>query len=99
MKSRWLKTRRAGIILSVSVLLPFLAGCLDRSTISDVRLATIPQSLVVRCDDPVTLPDRAMSGPEAARLWAADRSSLGICRDRQNALAKAAIALENQGGN
>lgn len=94
MPSRW--PRRT--VPALFALLPFLAGCYAPSTVSAPALAAIPQDLYVRCDDPVRIPDKGpMEGAPASRLWAIDRQNLRICGDRQNALARAAIALESQG--
>lgn len=57
----------------------------------------VPQSLMLACPDVVDIPRRDVAMDEAVRLWAKDRQSLGICRDRQAALSAAAKALQAQG--
>jgi hypothetical protein len=59
------------------------------------RLATIPDSLMLPCHDPVDLPDSMLTSAQVARLWASDRSALGDCRRRHKALSDAAKALED----
>ena len=85
--------------LAVVLVLPlFLAACATRSPVSvPVRLATLPQSLLLPCADPVSLPDRDLDTAETVRLWGRDRAALGDCRDRHDALTSAARALEGQG--
>jgi len=85
-------------LAAVLVLPLFLAGCATRSPVSvPVRLATVPQILLLPCADPAVLPERSLDTGETVRLWGRDRAALGACRDRHAALAEAARALEGQG--
>ena len=85
-------------------LLPFLAGCPSTSTLSGAdrpvavkpELARVPQALKQRCAAPSDIPERDIGSEEAARLWANDRVSLGVCASRHTGLVTAVEALEQQ---
>ena len=77
----------------------FLSGCLGTSMPSVAtdppELATIAPSLKLPCRGVSAVPD----GPTAAQVvegWAADRSALGACVRRHQALAEATAILEQQ---
>lgn len=57
----------------------------------------MPAALTEPCREPVAIPDRDLSTPDAARLWGADRAALGDCRRRHGALAASVTAIEGQG--
>jgi hypothetical protein len=61
------------------------------------QLARVPQSLSLPCEEAADLPERDLTATETVRLWGRDRQALGVCRDRHNALSRAARALEGQG--
>ncbi len=61
------------------------------------RLAQLPQALKLPCDEATDIPARDLTSEEVARLWGRDRQALGTCRDRHEALAAAAEAVEGQG--
>lgn len=67
------------------------------SLASKPQPATVPQALKQPCDKVVALPDRALQGPESARLWGKDRAALAACGARHSALARATDELERQG--
>lgn len=50
----------------------------------------LPPSLLVPCDHPVTLPDRALSDQEVEIYWGRDRSALRACASRHAGLIDAA---------
>jgi hypothetical protein len=45
-----------------------------------------PAPVIVPCDAPVVLPDRALSDQDIERLWGRDRSALRDCAGRVAAL-------------
>ena len=63
--------------------LSLLAGCAGSTPSADA-----PPSLLVPCDRPVILPDRALSDREVELLWGRDRAALVACRSRHEGLAQ-----------
>ena len=62
--------------------LSLLAGCAGSTPSADA-----PPSLLVPCDRPVILPDRALSDRDVELLWGRDRAALVACRSRHEGLA------------
>lgn len=57
----------------------------------------MPASLKAPCQSPVQIPDTDLTGTAIARLWAKDRTALGDCGARHQALAEATTAIEALG--
>ncbi len=57
----------------------------------------MPASLKAPCQPPVQVPDADLSAPQIARLWGRDRTALGDCGARHQALADATTAIEALG--
>lgn len=57
----------------------------------------VPASLKAPCDRPVQIPDADLSAAQVARLWGKDRSALGNCAARHDALAIAVTSIEGLG--
>ena len=55
-----------------------LTGCAASPSVDPARL-------IVPCDAPVVLPDRALSDQEIERLWGRDRAALRDCGARTGA--------------
>ncbi|KFI27241.1 hypothetical protein CG51_10705 [Haematobacter missouriensis] len=68
--------------LCTVLMLSLPAGCGVSSKSADV-----PPSLLVPCDRPVSLPDRALSDREVEVYWGRDRAALVACRSRHEGLA------------
>ena len=47
-----------------------------------------PPSLLIPCERPVSLPDRALSDRDVELLWGRDRAALVACRSRHEGLAE-----------
>ena len=78
--------------------LSFLAACQTNSTplAADIApaKAKIDDDLKEKCSGVVDIPDKALSWPETTRLWAIDRTSLGECAPRHNALVDSVAVIE-----
>lgn len=68
--------------LYLVLMLSPLAGC-GVST----KSADLPPSLLIPCDRPVSLPDRALSDRDVELLWGRDRAALVACRSRHEGLS------------
>lgn len=68
------------LYLGLMLSLPAACGVSSKS-------ADIPPSLLIPCDRPVSLPDRALSDRDVELLWGRDRAALVACRSRHEGLA------------
>lgn len=72
---------------------------IDRGVSHRPNLARIGAELLTPCENPVELPDRALTDLETSRLWGKDRRSLGTCGSRHSGLARAAEAIQQEQGD
>lgn len=75
-----------------------LASCQSsRITAVPLEVPPVPAALLAPCDPVVAVPDRDLSANELSRLWGKDRSALGNCAARHDALAIAVTSIEGLG--
>jgi hypothetical protein len=81
--------------------LALLAGCETTEGPSPdvgISIPGPPPSLSAPCAAPVTLPTVDTDQQDTERLWAADRTSLKICADRQTALVRGWTGMQQAYG-
>ncbi|GAA0600182.1 hypothetical protein GCM10008943_14230 [Paenochrobactrum glaciei] len=81
------------LTFSVVALIAIAQGCSTTTPSQIVRTQisqpNIPAQALKPCDDPVALPDRALSAKELTPLWGKDRAALKECEAKRAALVAA----------
>ena len=76
----------------VACLVAALTGCAS----DDATAIAPPPSLLLRCEAPLDLPSRDLSGAEVEIMWGRDRSALRTCASRHDALARIVEPTDDQ---
>ena len=71
--------------LAAACLLPALSACGSGDAPVEIPPRTTQASLLVRCEAPVALPSRDLTGIEIEIMWGRDRSALRACGVRHAA--------------